>query len=311
MNFGRKEVDQSYRFCRCMTRQSRSSFYPCFAVLPRAKRRAMDAIYAFMRHTDDIVDCEAPLDHRRNALARWRDAVSASLCETTPLPGPGKCGHIDPAVGEDRGRAMMPALADAVRRYAIPVHHLFAVIDGVEMDLDRHCYATFEELAEYCHRVASAVGLACIHVWGYDGEEPLEPARQCGLAFQLTNILRDLREDAGQGRIYLPEEDLQRYGYGRQELAAGVADARFDRLVEFEVARIRDLYRQGARLVERLSPDGRRVFGLMVSVYYRLLEEIASRPHDVLHRRVSLGLLPKMRIAGRWLILPPRRLTLP
>jgi phytoene synthase len=186
-----------------------------------------------------------------------------------------------------------------------------AVIEGVEMDLEGRRYRTFGELTEYCERVASAVGLVCIHVWGFRGEGALGPARRCGLAFQLTNILRDLREDAARGRIYLPLEDLDRCGYSPDELARGVADERFDRLMAVQMDRARGLYREGAELFDWLEAPGQRIFGMMAATYYGLLEAIASQPRRVLRGRVRLSLLERLRIAARWILLPARRSALP
>jgi phytoene synthase len=202
-------------------------------------------------------------------------------------------------------------LADVCRRFCIPAEHFLAVIEGVEMDLEGRCYRTFDELTEYCDRVASAVGLVCIHVWGFRGEGALGPTRRCGLAFQLTNILRDLKEDAARGRIYLPLEDLNRCGYSPDDLARGVADERFERLMAIQIDRARGLYREGAELFDWLEPPGRRIFGMMVATYYRLLETIARQPRRVLEGRVRLSPLERLRIAARWMLLPARRAALP
>jgi phytoene synthase len=206
---------------------------------------------------------------------------------------------------------LLPALAETVHRFRIPPEHLHAVIDGVEMDLRQAEYETFDELAEYCHRVASAVGLACIHIWGFRDEGAIEPARKCGIALQMTNILRDLKEDAQRGRIYLPQEDLRRFDYSSEELARAVVDNRFLRLMEFEIDRAERLYRAGSDLMERLEPDGRPIFGMMTVVYHGLLEKIARRPADVFSRRIRLGRLRLAMIAARWMLLPARRSSLP
>ena len=184
------ELAQSYAFCRRLSRLRHSSFYASFWLLPRDKRPAMHALYAFMRYTDDLGDSSLPVARRRAALQCWRRSLDDALA--------GRFG----AEGAD-GRPLLPALADTVRRFAIPREHLHAVIDGQEMDLDAVRYETFAQLAGYCEKVASAVGLACIHVWGIRDDGALEPARKCGIAFQLTNILRDLREDCA-GRSICP-----------------------------------------------------------------------------------------------------------
>lgn len=258
----------------------------------------MEALYAFMRHTDDLADNPRPAPERREALWRWRAALDAALA-----------GSADVAV-ELPGTPLMPALADTVRTFQIPKEHLHAVIDGVEMDLKRPHYETFDDLAEYCRRVASAVGLACIYVWGFRGDTAFGLAHQCGVAFQLTNILRDLKEDAQQGRVYLPLEDLRACDYSADDLARGVVDARFDRLMALELDRAEQLYRDGAELASYLEPDGRRIFGMMMTVYHRLLIEIRRRQHEVLVQRIRLGTWQKLRVALRWTLLPPRSLVL-
>jgi phytoene synthase len=209
------------------------------------------------------------------------------------------------------GARLLPALADTVRRFGIPAAHLEAVIDGVEMDLDHHGYQTFDQLADYCRHVASAVGLACVHVWGFRGQEAFGPASQCGLAFQLTNILRDLGEDVSAGRVYLPLDDLQACGYSPDDLRRGVADDRYFRLMRLQTDRAEELYRRGSELFAFLEPDGRRIFGLLMDVYHQLLRRIQRRPADVLVRRVRLSSWQKLRVAARWILLPPRRTALP
>jgi phytoene synthase len=337
----------SYRLCRRMTRSAGSSFYPSFLPLGRAKRRAMDALYAFMRHTDDLADSREPLEARREALSRWRASLQAALLRsdriravphgpdpmnrvTTSRPEvpPAGSSPTDPMeAGKGRqaahgtrqaahgtggpGDALLPALVDTVKRFAVPVEHLLAVIDGVEMDLDPRRYETFDDLVTYCQRVASAVGLACIHIWGFNGDGAFEPARKCGIALQLTNILRDLREDVEEGRVYLPTEDLHRCGYSAEDLAARRVDDRFLHLMTFQIDRARGFYREGAELFDWLQPGGRRALGMMLTVYYRLLEEIERRPGDVFRRRIRLSQPKKLGIAARWLLLPVRRPVFP
>ena len=291
-------LEASYARCRQVAKGSGSNFYRAFGLLGPEKRRAMDALYAFMRHTDDLGDGDQPLAARRAALDHWRAEVTAALAGETAQTEP------------DHEPNVLPALADTVARFQIPAEHLLAVLDGVQMDLDGVRYETFEELAEYCRRVASAVGRACLPIWGIRGDGALAPADQCGLAFQLTNILRDLKEDAARGRIYLPLEELRRCDYSPDDLAAGVADERFVRLMRLQLQRAEQLYREGAAVYDWLYPDGQRIFGLMLSVYHALLQQIARQPTVVLQRRVSLGWLPKTRLTARWLLKPPRRLRL-
>jgi len=340
MSRSRHAISASYALCRRTARRAGSNFYTSFLLLPRSKRRAMDALYAFTRYTDDLVDNSQPAAVRREALAQWRTSleavaddrpvgsVVAGLLTEPPLRRPKVsaesriCGRDSGGVerpapsalrveDEMPGEALLPALRHTVERFSIPPEHLLAVVDGVQMDLDRASYETFEDLLTYCRRVASAVGLACIHVWGFRGDVALEPARKCGIALQITNILRDLNEDAQGGRVYLPLEDLRHFGYSVDDLCAGVVDERFVRMMKFQIDRARRFYREGAELFDCLERDGRRVFGMIMSVYYRLLERIERCPSEVFRRRVRLSRREKLCIAARWALLPARRSALP
>ena len=314
-------LETSYAFCRRLSRRAGSSFYAGFLLLPKEKRRAMEALYAFMRYTDDLADeesgfkvqgsrfkvqgsgppssqgCEFPSNSggRGEAILAWRAALEQALSTSGPAAQPPREWCLPPS-------ALFPALADAVRRFHIPHEHLLAVIDGVEMDLTPRRYETFDELERYCERVAAAVGLACIHIWGFRGPEASEPARQAGVALQLTNILRDLKEDAAAGRVYLPLADLRRCGYSQQELLAGTMNDAFLELMRLEIDRAKQFYRGAAGLWDWLEPDGRRIFGLMTATYRQLLEQIERRPADVLLRRVRLGSLTRLRLFARWML---------
>lgn len=307
MNPSAEAIDASYDACHRLARRSRSNFYPSFLGLPRAKRRAMEALYAFMRHTDDLADDPLPAELRRQSLAEWRTALGRALHGRFDPTGrrPSYNGKPDRS-GYPSGRELLPAVADTVQQYRIPAEYLGAVIDGVEMDLKQQRYESFDELEGYCQRVASAVGLACIHVWGFRGRQALEPARKCGIALQLTNILRDLKEDAQRGRVYLPLADLRQCGYSVDDLIRGVADERFRRLMEYEIGRAEWFYREGAELMHWLEPDGRRIFGMMMSTYRALLKKIKRRPARVLARRVALRRTRKLQIVACWTVLPPR-----
>lgn len=295
-------LQSSYAACRRVSRGAGSNFYPCFLLLNGPRRQAMEAIYAFMRHTDDLGDGAGPIAERREAVARWRSAVADALAGVP----------YSLVLGAQYSECtLLPALADVHHRFRIPTEHFLAVIEGVEMDLEGRRYRTYDELTVYCDRVASAVGLVCIHVWGFRGEGAMGPARCCGRAFQLTNILRDLKEDAARERIYLPLDDLNRCGYSPGELASGVADERFDRLMALQIDRARALYREGVGLFDWLDPPGRRIFGMMVATYHGLLSAIARQPRRVLEGRVRLSLLQRLRIAARWTLLPARRPVLP
>lgn len=239
----------------------------------------MCALYAFMRRTDDLSDGDAPADQRGRELAAWRSAL-------------------DDAFAGASNHALLPAVVDTVRRFHIPREYLYDVIAGVERDLAPPEYASFDELRDYCYLVASAVGLACIHIWGFEGKEPRDPAIECGLAFQMTNILRDLDEDAGRGRVYLPREDFKRFGYSPNDLRNRVVDDRFRQLMRFEVERTEQLYRRAALLLPHLKRDGRRVLRMMISTYRALLDEIKRRDGDLFSRPIRITRRRKLAAAA-------------
>jgi len=285
-------LDASYAHCREIARRAGSNFYAAFILLPRAKRRAMWALYAFLRHCDDLSDNEddAANDNRREALAAWRISLERAFA-----------GEFD--------HPLLPAVTDTVDRFQIPREYLTAAIDGMEMDLGPCRYETFEDLKLYCYRVASVVGLACIHIWGFTDERARQPAIDYGVAFQLTNILRDLREDLLRGRVYLPQEDLRRFGYTTEDLRAGVGDDRFRRLMEFQVDRAEQFYRAAAPLAGYLHEDGRRILRALTATYHGLLREIRRAGGDVLHHRVRVGRLRRLWITASSLLPGPRPKT--
>ncbi len=295
MTFSDDAIKHSYDACHRVARRSGSNFYATFLRLPTEKRRAMEALYAFMRHTDDLVDAPQSVEVRRTSLQQWRDALAAALTTSADI-----------TPRDDRvADALLPAVADTVARFDIPPVHLEAVIDGVEQDLTKRRYQNFDELVWYCEHVASAVGLACICIWGFSGPEAIEPARQSGIAMQLTNILRDLKEDAQQDRVYLPAEDLLRYDYTADDLKQGITDERFDCLIAFQIERAERFYHEGEALQPMLSREGQRAFGLMMDTYHGLLQQIRRNPRDIMQRRISLGRPKKLRLLARWLLRSP------
>jgi phytoene synthase len=277
----RQKLDESYAFCHQISKRTGKNFYYSFLTLPAAIRRDMCALYAYMRICDDIGD-DTSLDAetRRRSLEDWRSEVITSL----------ECGESQHPV--------LPALADLVDRKQIPRHALLDVIDGVAMDLQPQRYTTFEELSNYCYHVAGAVGLCCIHVWGFAGDEATDRAIDCGLAFQLTNILRDIGEDAAMGRIYLPIEDLDRFGVSEDELATAALSERFRTLMTFQVERAREFYDRASPLAKMVHPAGRPVLVAMRKIYGGLLDEIERRDFDVFRRRVELPKWKKLAIVA-------------
>lgn len=274
----------SYAYCRQLARKTARNFYYSFWSLPAPQFRAMCALYAFMRISDDLGDDpDRSLSARTAALHSWRGALLAALD------------------GEPTSHPIFPALCDTVRTYQLSVPELLAVLEGIEQDLTPFQITTFADLERYCYHVAGAVGLNCVRIWGYTGAAPTDPAVACGLAFQLTNILRDLREDAQLGRIYLPTEDLERFGYSATELQQGVRNTAFRDLMAFEVTRARECYAQAEALQGVLSPAGRPIFSTMHRLYRDLLDEIERRDFDVYTQRVELHRWHKLRLAARGL----------
>ena len=271
-------IDKSYRYCETLARREARNFYPAFRVLPKDQRRAMCALYAFMRIADDLSDEPGAVEDKRRGLSAWRQALRQALAGAATHP-------------------IHPALQDAVTRFAVPAEYLEAVIDGVEMDLTTFAYATFADLRVYCWRVASAVGLACVHLWGCADERAKEFAENAGIAFQLTNILRDLKEDAARDRVYLPAEDLERFGYDVDRLRRGVRDDAFKALMRFEIERARSYYDRAWPLAPLLERPGRAVFLLMARTYRSLLDAIERNDYDVFSNRIRVGRWRKALLA--------------
>lgn len=246
----------------------------------------MDALYAYMRVTDDLADEPGQVAAKRERLGAWRTGLLAALNGSPTHP-------------------LHPALADTVARFGIPAQLLLDVINGVESDLEPIRFATFAELYPYCYRVASVVGLACVRVWGVRAGTTFEaaavPAEAAGIAFQLTNILRDLGEDLTRGRLYLPTEELAQFDCPPELWRDPVAATRFQELMRFQARRAQEFYRRAEPLDQMLTADGRAIFRVMVGTYRRLLTEIERCGFDVLTRRVRV---PRWRkgliLLGGW-----------
>jgi len=271
--------------CRALTKASRSNFTYAFLFLPAVRRDALYAIYAFCRVTDDLVDeagaspdANPPLLER---LAAWRAELAACI----------------------RGEATHPVtqrLAETIRTYRIPPHYFEELLDGVEMDVVKSRYATFGELQQYCHRVAGVVGLMCIEVFGYSRPETREYAERLGTAFQLTNILRDLGTDCARNRVYLPQEDLARFGCPEADLFERRLSPAYRALMRFEVERARGFY---AAAEAALPAEDRRSMlpaHIMNAIYRRILERIESGGYDVFSRRVRLSRPHRLALAFGW-----------
>jgi phytoene synthase len=277
-------VTESYGFCEQVARREAKNFYYSFLLLDAERRRAMCAIYAFMRYCDDLSD-SAAVSQRASAIARWRQDLKDAMEQSMPE------------------HALWPAFVDAVTRYRIPHQYFFDMIDGVSSDLEPRRIRTFDELYDYCYHVASVVGLTIIHIFGFtpgiDSAEASPLAEKCGVAFQLTNILRDVREDAENHRVYLPEQDLQRFQVTVEELRGREASPRLKDLLAFEATRAREYYRESAPLIEMIHPDSRASLRALIGIYSRLLDRIVTSGYDVLSRRIRVPTWEKIWILAR------------
>ncbi|MCH8221870.1 MAG: presqualene diphosphate synthase HpnD [Chloroflexi bacterium] len=277
------DTEAAYAICQAITREGAKNFYYAFLTLPKEKRKAIYAAYAFCRVADDIADDEDMAVDRVAALSTLRETLLESY------------------EGNARG-AVFSALSDAAQRYSIPEKYFDDVIKGVEMDLHKSRYATFEELREYCYYVASAVGLICIEIFEYTDPKAIEHAIDLGIAMQLTNIMRDVAEDAANGRIYLPKEDMDRFGYTEEELLAGVNNQSFRSLMAFEAARARDYFERGRMLYPLLDRRSRACPKTLESVYSRLLDRMEAEDFPVFEKRVSISRASKIALVARhWL----------
>ena len=282
---GGAAVDAAYRACKAATKQSTSNFYYAFRLLPRQKRRAIYATYAFCRLCDDIVDEPAGEGAKpAERLAEVRRALDAAY------------------EGRPQGDLWL-ALNDAVARFGVRRRHFRNIIDGVETDLERSRYETFEDLRGYCRLVASAVGLACIEICGYRDERALGHAADLGMALQLTNILRDIQEDARRGRVYIPQEDLRRFGCTERGLVEGEVNDAFRALMAFEVARARGYFESASRLFPLLGRRCRACTCGMHAVYSSILDRIERNGYDVFSGRVGVSNPAKLALVGRQWVL--------
>jgi 15-cis-phytoene synthase len=275
------EVSASYFFAEKVARARARNFYYSFVTLPAEKRRAFCAVYAFMRFCDDVSDGPAELELKQARLAQWHRDIDSAMA------------------GDFRANQVLPAFHDTVTRFSIPLRYFHCLIDGTEMDLTVRRYETFDELYQYCYHVASAVGLVSLQIFGYSDPAAVEYAERCGIAFQLTNILRDLREDAEMGRVYLPGEDLDRFGYTEEELCRCVHNENFRRLMAFESTRTEEYYESARKLLPLVEPTSRPALWAMVEIYSRILRKIVQRNFSVFDGAIRLSAGEKVLIALR------------
>jgi 15-cis-phytoene synthase len=286
------QVRTAYSVCRHIARSAAKNFYYGFLVLPKEKRNAISAVYAFMRRADDISDDPSLSPQQR--LEKLNEWVSAprSVAAGGPTDDP-----------------VLFALADSQKRFNIPLDLLEKVVLGTAMDVPwgndipggatpQLQYETFDQLYDYCYHVASVVGLVCIRIFGYRDPRAEKLAEQTGVAFQLTNILRDVREDAQMGRVYLPREDFARFGLDSHALTNGSAPEALRPVLEFEALRARGFYRAADDLLPLIDEDSQPALWTLVEIYRRLLERIIARNYDVFSGKVRLSTMEKLSVLG-------------
>jgi phytoene synthase len=277
------QLAHAYAVCRGVARRAAKNFYFSFLVLPKEKRDAICAVYAFMRHADDITDdASLPYEERRQKLAQWLQSSQEVFSGT---------------ISDD---PVLYALADAQRRFNIPVDLFDQLVSGTAMDLEPESYSqfqTFDHLYRYCYYVASVVGLVCIRIFGYRDAKAELLAERLGIAFQLTNVIRDVKEDAALGRVYIPQEDLARFNV--EIKSGGPAPAHSPELLEFEAQRAREFYSAAAELLPLIDADSRPALWALVTIYRQLLDKIAERGYDVFSKRVTLSLSEKLSVLAK------------
>jgi len=294
------QLSHAYAVCRGISRRAAKNFYYGFMVLPSEKRNALSAVYAFMRHADDISD-EPGVDAqlKRQKLSEWLDSAKSVFD------------------GKATDDPVLMALGDAQKKFKISPELFEKLVYGTSLDLDIPPASaespailcnTFEDLKQYCYYVASVVGLVCIRIFGYQDTKAEFLAEDCGLAFQLTNIIRDVKEDAAMGRIYIPAEDLARSNLTAANFSLGALQnptqvQQLRPALEYEADRARKYYESAKWLMELIDEDSRAALWVLVEIYSRLLQKIADRNYDVLTERVRLTLWEKLKVLSRGFLL--------
>ena len=276
-------LELAYEECRTITRREAKNFYYAFLTLPASRRKAIYVAYAFCRHCDDSVDRVASTQEKLSTLRALQQ-------------------KLDDAYAGRGNEAVFMALSDVAQRYDIPLEYFQEVISGVESDLVKNRYQDFEQLRRYCYQVASVVGLICLQIFGYKDAAAKSHAVDLGLAMQLTNIARDVQEDLEFDRIYLPQDEIAKFGYSEAELRAGVVNDSFTQLMQFQTQRARHYFRSGFQLLPYLSRRSRACPAVLGRLYQKVLERIEEANYDVLHHRVSLTTGQKVRVTAQtWL----------
>ena len=274
------DVEIGYQESREITRREAKNFYYAFLTLPQERRRAIYVAYAFCRYCDDAVDTAESADQKMATLESLHASLNDAYTGRTSDP-------------------LFLALADVADRHDIPEEYFKQVIHGVESDLTKVRYQDFEELRSYCYQVASVVGLICLQIFGYKDDSAREHAIDLGLAMQLTNIARDIQEDLGLGRIYLPQDEIARFGYSEEALEAGIVNESFIDLMRFQAQRARGYFDSGFKLLPYLSPRSRACPAVMGQLYSKVLQRIEEAEFDVFQHRISLSKTEKLRVTAQ------------
>ena len=281
-------LQASYQHCHRLARSRARNFYYGFWLLPKPRRDAFCAVYAFMRYCDDVADGEASTAEKAGKLRAWHQTLERALA------------------GDYGDSLILPAFHDAVERYQIPEEYFHQLIAGTEMDLTVHSYRTFEELYQYCYHVAAVVGLFSLHMFGFRDPRAKLLAERCGIAFQLTNILRDVQQDAAAGRIYLPLEDLEKFRCTTEQILRRVRNPAYYQLMRHEIARARAYYQEAAPLIEMVEPESRPALWTLISIYRRVLRAVERRVEredeqgatEMVHQDAESGSSPSVSISS-------------
>ena len=274
------DLELAYSYCQRVTKENARNFYYTFRPMPPEKRRAMYAVYAYCRLCDDIADGELPIEEKRQGF----EEVRRNLKGREPS-------------GEDA--EMYRALHDAAARFEIPYIYFEEILEGVEMDMVKSRFASFDELREYCYKVASVVGLVCIRIFGFEDPKAEGYAVDMGLAMQLTNILRDVKEDAERGRIYIPQDEMSRFKYTEAELEQGAINDEFRSLMAYQAERAHQYFESSRALFPLIAADARTCPKLMHATYSGILERIEQAGYDVFERRIGISASAKLVLLGR------------
>ncbi len=278
-------------YCQNKAAKSGSSFYYAFLFLPTERRRAITALYAFCREVDDIVDEARELSVARMKLAWWRSQVEFLFN------------------GDDVDHPVIKALKPHINNYGLKASQFHAVIEGMEMDLDKHTYNTWEELKTYCWHAAGVVGEMSAQIFGYTNNDTIKYADYLGLAFQLTNIIRDVGEDARRGRIYLPLEDLKRFEVSKEDILDSRYSEKFQSLMRYQTQRAREYYLKAVQALPEEDRRTQRAGLLMAAIYYALLNEIENDQWMVLDQHIALTPIRKFWLAWSTWVSGGKRIT--